>query len=643
MRKLTIAAIVGSLVAAATVSPAGARQPDPPDDEIAQQLLEMGVQLAPKAPEAPPGKAVAPAGPNPYLSLVPDPATVDYSGWARYADVRAEQRAAQRRVVTAASPILIDEDEPVGTSGGNDTLETAQPIDGFGTRNNQNPRLRILGTQSPPPLEVEEVDPNPEDDGSIPLAGETGIGDSRQGIITSAEIGDGPFGTTSGDFDFYAVDLAAGDQLTVDIDTPQGELDSIVVLFDAEGNFVTLSDDDIAAGDLDPLLSYRSFTGGRFYALVGGWDTFLPDPFDSSSGMGAGSSGPYDITITAGPSDDDVYAVRLRAGDVLGASVAGSASQIAIFDPAGTLVMGSGGDASYAYPAQSPLPGGGNAVAEHVVDETGWHFVGVSGGRGGYDITVEAYRPRLDTDRPVQTLFLDFDGARVNTNIFGGPGVRQLSPLRAFLGGWGLRNSDLNPLIDRIVATVRENVADDMVAAGLNPNFRIRILNSRDHRDVFGQDNVSRVIVGGTINESGIPTIGIAQSIDPGNYGTEETALVLLDVLSLPASAEDDASLNTYITPASDRLTFVGRAIGNVVAHEAGHFFGDWHVDQFNEVANLMDQGGNFALMFAVGPDGIGGTADDTDVDFGEDVLNPNEGFIGDEDTLSRLAFSLTR
>ena len=47
-----------------------------------------------------------------------------------------------------------------------------------------------------------------------------------------------------------------------------------------------------------------------------------------------------------------------------------------------------------------------------------------------------------------------------------------------------------------------------------------------------------------------------------------------------------------------------------------------------------MDQGGNFPLLFGVGPDGIGGTADDTDVDFGEDVLNPNEGFAGPEDTL---------
>ena len=182
-----------------------------------------------------------------------------------------------------------------------------------------------------------------------------------------------------------------------------------------------------------------------------------------------------------------------------------------------------------------------------------------------------------------------------------------------------------------------------MEAFGLNPDFRVRILNSRDNRDVFGQDNVSRVIVGGTINESGIPTIGIAQSIDPGNYGTEETALVLLDVLSDPSVEFGDPSLNTYMTPASDRVTFVGRAIGNIVAHEAGHFFGDWHVDQFNDQANLMDQGGNFPLMFAVGPDGVGGTADDTDVDFGEDALNPNEGFVGVEDTLTRLSFAFTR
>ncbi|MET8355046.1 MULTISPECIES: hypothetical protein [unclassified Micromonospora] len=195
-------------------------------------------------------------------------------------------------------------------------------------------------------------------------------------------------------------------------------------------------------------------------------------------------------------------------------------------------------------------------------------------------------------------------------------------------------------MIDAIVAEVEENVRHDMIESGLNERFDLRIRNSRDHADPFGEPNVSRVIVGGTIAESGIPTIGIAQYINPGNFGTEDSALVLLDVLSDPSG---EASLNTYMTAASDRIAFVGQAVGNVTAHEAGHFFGNWHVDQFNEQANIMDQGGNPALMFGVGADNIGGTADDPDVDFGEDLLNPGEGFTGIEDTATRIEFAVTR
>ena len=117
---------------------------------------------------------------------------------------------------------------------------------------------------------------------------------------------------------------------------------------------------------------------------------------------------------------------------------------------------------------------------------------------------------------------------------------------------------------------------------------------------------------------------------------------MLLDILSDPAGEQGDPSLNTYLTPASDRVAFVGQAVGNVASHEAGHFFGNWHVDQFNDAANLMDQGGNFPVLYGVGPDKVGGTADDDDVDFGEDNFNPNEGFFGIEDTLSRLAVALT-
>ena len=115
---------------------------------------------------------------------------------------------------------------------------------------------------------------------------------------------------------------------------------------------------------------------------------------------------------------------------------------------------------------------------------------------------------------------------------------------------------------------------------------------------------------------------------------------MLLDVLSDPSGP---ASLNTYLTPASDRIGFVAQGIGNVTAHEAGHFFGNFHTDNASENINLQDSGGaNFQNLFGVGPDGIGGTADDLDVDFGEDAFSPAEGFVGTEDTLARIAFGVT-
>ena len=55
-----------------------------------------------------------------------------------------------------------------------------------------------------------------------------------------------------------------------------------------------------------------------------------------------------------------------------------------------------------------------------------------------------------------------------------------------------------------------------------------------------------------------------------------------------------------------------------------------------------MDQGGNARAIFGPGPDKVGGTADDMDVDYGVNRLNPFEGFQGLEDTLVRTAFGLS-
>jgi hypothetical protein len=252
-----------------------------------------------------------------------------------------------------------------------------------------------------------------------------------------------------------------------------------------------------------------------------------------------------------------------------------------------------------------------------------------------YDTVVEAYRPGSEVDQAarVQTVFLDFDGARVNTGIWGGPGVRELSPFSTFLGKWGLTRAQEATVIDKITATVRENIRRDLIEKGLNDDVAVQVTNSKDNPDLFGKPNVSRVIVGGTIDQSGISTIGIAQYIDPGNFGHQDEAIVLLDVLSAPAGPA--SSLNTYLDASSDRIAFVTAAVANVTAHEVGHTIGNYHTDNADEIHNMMDSGGaNFGQnLYGVGPDNVGGTADDENIEFQTDTYAPVEGFTGLEDT----------
>ncbi|MFD0205556.1 MULTISPECIES: PPC domain-containing protein [Saccharothrix] len=588
-------------------------------------------------------RAVPLIQPDPLLMFPANPAKTDWIAVDRNRKAKAQARQ-QRTTTQTALPY--QEKEPAGTQGANDTPTTAEHIAGFGTR--ANSKVALTGDIRADDT-VPTVPPAAETNDAIGLAADTGISGTRRAVRTSGTIGDGPHGSAgdgTGDFDFYRLDGGAtGMTFTARTSTPTGGLDTLLALWDGDGVLWALNGDN--GGSTDSAITMAIPPGRTLYLMVGSDPALLPrDPDTPGTGGGVFTEGPYDLLITSGKSggDLDYYSFDLRAGDVLGASVAGGGTRLAVHDPAGREVFGSSQDLTNYFAVDSPMPGGGNAVVDFVVPADGRYRLGVEAGEGPYDIKLEAFRPGTETAPrgSVHTIFLDFDGARVNTSIFGlGGGLRDLSPLSSFLPRWGLTAADERALITAITATVRENLERDMKAKGVNPRFALRVLNSRDHADPWGRPNVSRVVVGGTIAESGIPTVGIAQSIDAGNFGREETALVLLDEISAPAGPA--VSLNTYVGPGSDKVAFIGRAVGNITSHEAGHMSGSWHTSGLNDVHGVMDPGGNPAIMFAVGPDGVGGTADDTDLDFHEDQLSPAEGFTGVEDTVTRTAWAFVR
>jgi hypothetical protein len=95
------------------------------------------------------------------------------------------------------------------------------------------------------------------------------------------------------------------------------------VVYDSSGGVVAFNDDD--GSSYDSYLDVVAPAPDDYYVSIGGYRSFsLSDPFDSSSGTGAGSEGSYEVSIGIGTGDADFFSFDLEAGDILGASVIAS-------------------------------------------------------------------------------------------------------------------------------------------------------------------------------------------------------------------------------------------------------------------------------------------------------------------------------
>jgi Ca2+-binding RTX toxin-like protein len=217
-----------------------------------------------------------------------------------------------------ASEALIHEHEAPTTRGQNDTQATSQFLHGVGTGPGESRSIDISGILGPQPR---TIDPH-EDDGSITLANATGLSAGQDGaVLVRGSIGDGPHGssgTGTGDYDFYHLEMTAGQVLTIDIAAAVlgSTLNTAVGIYDSAGNLLSANDHKSAwSWTSDSLLRYVTPAAGDYSVVVFGslpivtfddldpqlvlpwYSGFQADPFNAASGVGVQTEGAYELTL----------------------------------------------------------------------------------------------------------------------------------------------------------------------------------------------------------------------------------------------------------------------------------------------------------------------------------------------------------
>jgi hypothetical protein len=361
--------------------------------------------------------------------------------------------------------------------------------------------------------------------------------------------------------------------------------------------------------------------------------------------------------------DIDTFSFELRAGDILDLATQGSAGGIRVRNAAGSMITASDGPILSRAPLQSlPLLEPApitllNANTSVVIPSDGMYYVTVAPQAtdvsGNYKLGLRVYRPTSEK-LPIgdtQILYLDFAGDLIDNNIFnqelidanpGLPagGVTFVRSLADSLPILGLELGDTvaeNRIIDSVMSEM-VRIYEDLAVTGGNGDiesptaqpgdYGIRILNSRDHAGTvsFNDPRVSRLLIGGTGLDLGIPGVyGIAQSVDIGNFDLNELGVFALDAFAEEAIALRD---DGRIAPGRSMVDFIGKFLGNVAAHEAGHIFGMIHTNNVNSIETISDAGGSplsIAYLQSLGNDGIFGTRDDVNPVFRDDFYQPLE------------------
>ena len=178
---------------------------------------------------------------------------------------------------------------------------------------NVDAAVRRLTSTTPPPEPPPAPPPSPSGpyESNDSIAAATAVTLSSTTASFTALVGDGAAGAA--DVDLFAIRIAAGTTLTVDINarslgTPS-TLDSYVRIFDASGRQVAANDD--SGGSLDSFLAFAPATTGTYYVGVSSYGNAAYDPRTAGSGSAGQTTGTYAVvfTVAAAPLTVDVVDV----------------------------------------------------------------------------------------------------------------------------------------------------------------------------------------------------------------------------------------------------------------------------------------------------------------------------------------------
>ena len=150
------------------------------------------------------------------------------------------------------------------------------------------------------------------------------IADAATASLSAAVIGnigfDGAIEVGNQDVDFYRIQTTQGGLLNIDIDafnntTFTNPVDSIISLFDAEGNLLAFNDDATSPFSLDSELQYLIDANQSYFIAVSGFGNSDIDPTVAGSGSG-GAVGDYilntEVLVQQTTNPDNIYAAAFN-------------------------------------------------------------------------------------------------------------------------------------------------------------------------------------------------------------------------------------------------------------------------------------------------------------------------------------------